>query len=102
MSPSFGFVIGFIPMAAITGLIVKKFGAKLSALFAAAAAGTLVLYIFGLAYGFFIMNVYLSRGMSIGVLIWTFVGKFIPADILKCVAAALLSAKLIPAVKKIL
>lgn len=100
LSPSFGFVIGFILSAYVTGLVAEKLGNKYYALMFAALCGLFVLYIFGLIYGYFILNIYLGKGMGIGKLIWTFVGMFVPFDVIKCLLASLLAIKLIPLIKK--
>lgn len=101
LSPSFGFVIGFIPMVFVIGFVVKKLGEKFTSLLIASIAGYIVLYIFGLIYGYVIMNVYLAKGMGIGTLIWSFVGMFVPVDIAKCLIASAISCKLIPVIKKL-
>lgn len=101
LSPSFGFVIGFIPMVFVIGFIAKKLGTKFWTLLVASVAGLIVLYIFGLIYGYIIMNIYLAKGMPIGTLLWSFVGMFVPVDLVKCLVASALSCKLIPIIKKI-
>lgn len=87
--PSFGFLLGLIPAAAVIGALSAK--AKTAwRIGLACLAGLGVLYLVGLPYMALICNVYMSRGMSAWDIIYKGMLLFLPGDMLKIVVTAVL------------
>ena len=59
-----------------------------------ALAGLAVLYLVGLPYMWFILNVYLEKGMALPALLWSGMLIFLPGDALKIAGVAALSRPL--------
>ena len=97
LQPSFGFLLGLIPCAAVTGWIARS-GNRRSVLriILSCLAGWAVLYAIGLPYMAAILNIHLKKGldaatiMKIGMLI------YLPGDALKVAATVILSKALLP------
>ena len=111
LKPSFGFLIGFIFAAYIVGKMTennsqfnkdnsneKPIMSKL--ILKAVIVGTLVIYIYGLPYMYFILNNVMNLGLSVGTVIKMGSLLFLPGDILKIIIATIVGAKLIPIVRK--
>ena len=80
--PSFGFLLGLIPAAWVIGMVSRgEPGPVRVAL--AALAGLGVLYLVGLPYLWFILNVYLDKAMALPALLWSGMLIFLPGDFLK-------------------
>lgn len=93
LKPSFGFLIGFVAAAFITGCLsrnIKGFGGYL----ASGAAGTLVIYLFGLPYMALILNFVMDSGLSVLRIFQLGMILFLPGDIIKLIAAAIVGSKL--------
>jgi biotin transport system substrate-specific component len=95
--PSFGYIIGFIVGAFLTGLIIEKTKNKnLWVYIVAAISGLLVIYIFGCTYLYFIKNLYLGQSISLwNTLLFGFL-VFVPGDIAMSVLGAVLAKRLKP------
>lgn len=88
--PTGGYLIGFIPMALIAGVVIDKITNRWYLEFFAMLAGTCVAYLFGtcwLAY---------QAHMSFEAALWAGVIPFIPGDVAKMVIALLIG----PAIRK--
>ncbi|MFC3567839.1 biotin transporter BioY [Paracoccus sp. TOH] len=86
MAPTTGFLLGWIPAAAVTGLFVEKSGIRhpgLAAGLGAVLGGVLVLYVFGIAG----MALALKKSLAEATLLSA---AFIPGDLLKAVVTGLL------------
>lgn len=93
LQPSFGFLLGLIPAAWVIGMLTRgRPGPVRVALFA--LAGLAVLYLVGLPYMWFILNVYLEKGMALPALLWSGMLIFLPGDVLKIAGVAALSRPL--------
>lgn len=95
--PTFGYIIGFIFGAFVTGLIAnKEKNPSYKRLLAASFAGLAVVYTIGIIYFYLIRNVYMSEPISAGnVFLYCFV--FVaPGDIVLNFLAAFLAKKLKP------
>ena len=93
LQPSFGFLLGLIPAAWVIGMLTRgRPGPVRVAL--SALAGLAVLYLVGLPYMWFILNVYLEKGMALPALLWSGMLIFLPGDALKITGVAALSRPL--------
>ena len=98
--PTFGYILGFFFGAYLTGRLAHT-GARASFLrfILAGLAGVAVLHVIGMAYFLIISNCYLHTGADVRyVLVYCLLPTF-PADVFKCIAAAILARRLYPAVK---
>lgn len=94
--PTFGYLIGFIAGAWLTGRIREGAAGmpSLSRLLAADFAGLLVVYLFGMVYVYGINNFYLGTPIGIWpVVLYCFL-LAVPGDLCLCVLAALLARRL--------
>ncbi|MBE3588929.1 MAG: biotin transporter BioY [Thermoanaerobacteraceae bacterium] len=92
LQPTFGFLLGFIGGAWVTGALApreKNPGAV--RLFLAMVAGLTVIYLIGLPYLYVILNFYLGRTFSAWQVIKIGFLPFIGFDLLKAAAAAALA-----------
>ncbi len=92
LGPTGGYIIGFIPMAITAGLLIGSSRSRVR-IIAALSAGLIVLYAFGTV---FYMIVWARRGGEIGALavLSNCVFPFIPADAIKILACAEITAQL--------
>lgn len=91
--PTFGFLLGLIPMAWVVGRLAGD-GLKPVRTAAACVAGLAVLYLVGMPYMALILNVYLGKGMTPAALLWAGMLPFLPFDALKIAAVAVVSVPL--------
>ncbi len=92
LQPTFGFLLGLIPSAAVIGALSRRGGAARFAL--ACCAGLAALYMVGLPYMHWILAVYLQREWTLRQTLMGGMVIFLPWDALKIAAAALLGARL--------
>ena len=90
-----GFIIGYIPCALVTSVILKAFENKKSLYFIAFTVGTIVLYLCGVGY------YTLAYQVTFSVAILTCVVPFIVVDIIKIILATTLTIILKPKLKYI-
>jgi len=88
--PSFGFLVGLIPAAYVVGIVGRK-RRDIAGMICAGAAGLAVLYLAGLPYMYFSVNVIMKARMPVWAAISSGMLVFLPGDILKIVAAAIVS-----------
>ena len=100
LAPSFGYVIGFIAGAWVSGAVTAFFrrsagGLSVAKYFTAAMAGVLFVYAIGVVYLYFILNYAIQAG---GTGVWKVlsIGLFstIGGDVVKAAAAALIADRL--------
>ena len=92
LQPTFGFLLGLIPAAWVVGRLSQHHWRAVP-LFLAALAGLGVLYLVGIPYMYFILNVYLQKGMDLMAILQAGMFLFLPGDALKlCVTAWLAPA----------
>lgn len=101
MKPSFGFIIGFVFAAYIVGKIAHS-GKSFSPtrIWLGSFIGTIVMYIFGLPYMFYILNYILGMGLSFNSIIKIGCLIFLPGDLFKLVIASLIAIKFLPILNK--
>ena len=95
VQPTFGFLLGLIPMAAVTGRLARP-GAGFRRLLLASAAGLAVLYAVGLPYLYLVMKLYLRAPWTVGQTVVSGMAVFLPWDAVKLAAAGLLGVRLAP------
>lgn len=92
LQPTFGFLLGYIGGAYVTGALLRGRGRPgLLRYFLAMAGGLGVLYLFGLPYLYLILNFYLGKTVSVIQVIKIGFLPFIGFDLLKAGAAAALA-----------
>jgi len=93
--PTFGYLLGLIPMAWVIGWITERFGCSFRTLCLACLAGLAVLYLIGLPYLHLILTVYLQQAQTLRQTLW--VGLlFLPWDLLKLTAVCILCRRIRP------
>ena len=99
--PTFGYLIGFIAGAWLTGWISERSGDfSFGKTLFANLAGLLVVYLFGMVYVYIINNFYLGTPIGIWpVVLYCFV-LAVPGDICLCILAAMLASRLKRAIGK--
>ncbi|MBR0062812.1 MAG: biotin transporter BioY [Oscillospiraceae bacterium] len=93
VGPTGGYIVGYIPLAIIAGLIADRFENPCGYA-AALIAGTLALYVLGTAW--FCVSLGKDLGYAMGVCVL----PFLPGDAVKIILATLVAVKLRPVVKK--
>lgn len=90
--PTFGFILGFVAAAYVTGLIAQgKDAPGLARYIVATLVGTVVLYSIGLPYLYLILNFYTGDSLPVMKLLAVGFIPFIGWDVLKAVVAASLA-----------
>lgn len=99
LQPSFGFLLGLIPAAAVIGALAGERGERRRVV-PACLAGLGVLYLVGLPYMGLILNVYLGKGVPVWTVVRTGMLVYLPGDGLKIAATAAVAPALCRAVKR--
>lgn len=101
MKPSFGFIIGFIFAAYIIGKIVHSGSEGTTKnIWIASFVGTVVIYLFGLPYMYYILNIVMVKGLSFTQIMNIGCILFLPGDFLKLIVASLVAIKTLPILNK--
>lgn len=104
LKPSFGFLLGFIFAAYVVGKLLKDNSnprpLSTKKILVSTIVGTLVIYLIGLPYMYFILNNVMNMGLSVGAVIKMGSLLFLPGDILKIIISTFVGVKLIPIVRK--
>ncbi|SDQ38213.1 biotin transporter BioY [Carnobacterium viridans] len=101
LSPSFGFVLGFIIGAYVMAWFLESRGFTTKSAIGALLIGSSIFYLFGLPYMALIVRGYLHLTMSTSLILKTGFLLFIPGDILKAVFAFLIGSRLQPFVRRL-
>lgn len=102
VSPSFGYLIGFILGAYAIGKIAESSTKPgFLRLFTAALVGIIVIYAVGVPYLYLIVKNVMGKNITFTAALKTGCLIFIPGDLLKSVIAAVLGAKIVPVVQKV-
>lgn len=90
-SPSFGFIIGFIPAAMVAGYAAQRAWDRRPLLaFAAFVAASIVPFLVGVPYMAYILNVVMGAGLSFEQIMAAGVTPFIVGGVIKAAVAAAL------------
>lgn len=97
ISPSFGYLIGFVISAFVMGKIVEH-SEKVTfiKIFATCILGIIIIYLIGIPYFYIILKTVLVKEITLQYVIKMGFLIFIPGDLLKAVIASLLAVKIIP------
>ncbi|WP_070000084.1 biotin transporter BioY [Cellulosilyticum sp. I15G10I2] len=98
--PTFGYLVGFIIGAYIIGKIVEQKGASFKVIFMASFIGVIAIYIFGVIYMYFIVNLYIGSPMPLSKAIYVGAIACLPGDLISCFITSLVGSKLVPILKK--
>ncbi|WP_040210684.1 biotin transporter BioY [Clostridium polynesiense] len=101
LSPTFGFVLGFIICALMVGYISEKNNASFINFFTASILGTLVIYAFGIFLFYFNMKYLSFKDMTFKAILTVTTLPFIPGDLIKCFAASLAAVPVYKSAKKL-
>ncbi len=82
LQPSFGFLLGLIPAAAVIGALAGEKG-RPQQVIPACLVGLAVLYVVGVPYMGVVLNLYLEKGMGTWALIKTGMLIYLPGDAVK-------------------
>lgn len=100
MKPSFGFLIGFIFAAYAVGSIAHLQNEISNIrIWIASIFGTIIIYLFGLPYMYFLLNTVMLKSMSFKTIIEIGCIIFLPGDVLKLIVASLLAIRILPILK---
>jgi biotin transport system substrate-specific component len=96
MKPSFGFIIGFVFAGFIVGKIVNsnKNPSTIRIVFAS-CIGSLTIYLFGLPYMYYTLNVIIGQKLSFSSVFNMGCLIFLPGDFLKFILASILGKRLL-------
>ncbi len=101
LRPSFGYIIGFIIGAFVTGNIAHKVSnPSYKRLFAATFVGLAIIYFCGMIYFYLISTLYLNNPIGIGALLMSCFLLVIPGDLVTCTIAVFLTKRLLPVLSK--
>lgn len=101
LKPSFGYLIGFVAGAFVTGAIARKAGhPSFWRLLIAALLGLIAVYVLGTTYFYFLSNYYLGNQVSVWTAVLYCFLVFVPGDLAKSVVAALIAKRIIPMLQK--
>ena len=91
--PSFGFLLGIIPAAALTGALAGEEG-RPGRVVPACVAGLAAMYLIGVPYMGAILNLYMGKGLSVWTIVKTGMVVYLPGDALKVAVVAVVSPAL--------
>ena len=101
LKPSFGYLIGFVVGAYVTGAIARSTPSpSFGRLLLSAGVGLIAVYVLGTAYFYFLSNYYLGQPVSVWTAVLYCFLVFVPGDLAKSLVAALIAKRMIPALQK--
>lgn len=95
VSPTFGFLISFIVAAYVIGKLTEK-NKSLSRIICSVILGSLIIYVIGVPYFYFIFTNYLGKSINFYAALKYACIPFIPGDIIKATISIILAKQLIP------
>ena len=101
LQPTFGFLLSYIPAAAVVGLLCgREERPGFGRIVLACLAGLAVIYAIGLPYMALIVNGYLGKGLTAREIVASGMLLFLPYDAVKIVLTGLLAKALIPRLRR--
>ena len=101
LQPTFGFLLSYIPAAAVVGWLCRREPSPgFGRVALACLAGLGVIYLIGLPYMALIVNLYLGRHMGLWDVLWGGMIIFLPYDGVKILLTAVLAKHLIPMLRR--
>ncbi len=98
--PTFGFMLGFIPGAYLTGWIAQEKSLPgFKRLFVACLAGIGVIYVFGTTYLLLLNRFYMGNSLAFWPVIMACNIQPLPGDIIKSIIAAKIGQQLLPLIR---
>lgn len=94
LSPTFGYIVGFIPGSWLAGYIAEKFKPCFLTWMLSALAGIAVIYALGIPYYYLMSKFYLQNELGAKTLLVYFVLMPMPGDIFKSFLAGLIMKRL--------
>lgn len=96
LKPSFGYLLGFIAAAFVTGVLCPKENSKKSfgRNFLATLGGFAVTYAIGMVYKYFILNAYLDMETPFSLVFLSCFPLDIPGDLILCLLASLVAKRI--------
>jgi biotin transport system substrate-specific component len=95
LHPTFGYLLGFLFAAVITGMLSQRDpSASVIKLFFYGIAGICSIYFAGIAYMAFLSSIYGENSFSFTAILSVGYALTIAGDVLKCVAAAMITVKM--------
>lgn len=92
--PSFGFLIGYVIVAYLVGKITESKSNTIKNLSISMFLGTAVLYMIGIPYMYYILNIMLDKSFSIIQILKMGMFMFIPGDTIKAIFAIYIGKKI--------
>ena len=83
-----GYILGYLPLAYMTGWFVDRYGTKIKFLVSGTFLGTLILYVLGTLWFMFITKIGLMASLAACVI------PFLPGELLKIVVVCILVPRL--------
>lgn len=99
--PSFGYLLGFVLAAFVTGWLAEKnTGGTTGKMLLAALAGTVVIYAVGLPWYYVIANYYLNTPVGAVALMTSGLLLTLPGDLIKIALSIFLAKRLAPVIQQ--
>lgn len=93
LTPTFGFVLGFIAASWLTGRFSEGKRSFLR-LLPGCLIATAAMYVIAIPYMVMIMNLYMGKGLNFGYILQIGMLIYLPGDILKCMLVSFLGSRL--------
>lgn len=101
MKPSFGFIIGFIFASYVVGKIAHSGNTVSSTrIWIGSLVGSIVIYLFGLPYMYYILNIVMGKGFSFIAIMKMGCFLFLPGDFIKFIISSLVAIRILPILSK--
>lgn len=97
--PSFGYLLGFILGAFVTGKMMEKKDASFNRSLTACILGMISIYAIGLPYMYVLCNYFINKPIGVSIALKTGFLLTLPGDIIKCIICAYLATKLMPIIQ---
>ncbi|MDN6193974.1 MAG: biotin transporter BioY [Alkalibacterium sp.] len=93
LSPSFGYILGAIPVGLFIGKGINKMTTKIQNGLIM-LVGVFILYVIGIAYQYGLLNIVLDTPVKLGAILTTNLTVFLPIDTLKVLVSVLIYERL--------